>query len=212
MRYWTLCQEFWRQFRTRYHDTGSVLPSSPVLARALASEVHKAAPPRRVLEVGPGTGAVTVALLRLLRPGDHLDLVEINEHFVALLQRRFAEEPLFRDRRGQVRLLHTPLQDVPGSGCYDFLVSGLPLNNFSLSLVAEVFAAYRRLLRPGGVLSYFEYLWVRDLKGLLSAAAERQRLRRLGDLLGRQLRAHQFREQWVFLNVPPATVRHLRFA
>lgn len=212
MGYWRLCREFLRQFRTRYHDTGSVLPSSPALARALASEVRKAAPPRRILEVGPGTGAVTEALLRLLRPGDQLDLVEINEHFVAVLERRFAEEPLFRDRRGQARVLHAPLQAVPGEGVYDFLVSGLPLNNFAVPLVAEIFAAYRRLLRPGGVLSYFEYLWVRDLKGLLVSAAERQRLRQLGALLGREIRAHQFREQWVFLNVPPAAVRHLRFA
>ena len=59
MRYWTLCREFLRQFRTRSHDTGALLPSSPALARALASEFRKAPPPRRVLEVGPGTGAVT---------------------------------------------------------------------------------------------------------------------------------------------------------
>lgn len=211
MRYWTLCQEFLRQFRTRYHDTGAVLPSSPVLARALASELRKGSPPRRVLEVGPGTGAVTEAILRLLRPGDRLDIVEINEQFVALLERRFAEEPLFRSRRAQTRLIHAPLQDVPGEGLYDYLISGLPLNNFAVSLVEAVFAAYRRLLRPGGVLSYFEYLWIRALKEHFVPAAEGQRLRQLGDLLGRQTRAHQFREQWVFLNVPPAVVHHLRY-
>src|SRR4051794_34860553 len=129
MRYWTLCQEFLRQFRTRQHDTGSVLPSSPALARALASQVRRAAPPRRLLEVGPGTGAVTEELLRLLRPGDHLDLVEVNDRFVELLRRRFVEEPLFRARAAQTRLVHGPLQQLPGAGVYDFLVSGLPLNN-----------------------------------------------------------------------------------
>src|SRR3954447_4218238 len=127
MGYWALCQEFLRQFRTRSHDTGALLPSSPALARALASPFRRHPPPRRLLEVGPGTGAVTEVLLQLLRPGDHLDIVEINEHFVALLERRFAEEPLFRARRGQTRLLHAPLQAVPGEGLYDFLISGLPL-------------------------------------------------------------------------------------
>src|SRR4051812_29421510 len=101
MRYWTMCQEFLRQFRTRQHDTGSLLPSSPALARALATQFRSGTPPRRVLEVGPGTGAVTEALLQLLRPGDQFDIVEINEHSIALLERRFAEESLFRARRGQ---------------------------------------------------------------------------------------------------------------
>jgi phospholipid N-methyltransferase len=211
MRYWSLCQAFLRQFRTRYHDTGALLPSSPVLARALAAQLRTGTPPRRALEVGPGTGVVTEAILHLLRPGDHLDIVEINEHFVALLERRFAEEPLFRSRRGQTTLTHAPLQQLPGSGLYDYLISGLPLNNFAVPLVADIFAAYRRLLKPGGVLSYFEYLGIRDLKSLVVGAAERRRLRQLDALLGRAIRAHQFREQWVFLNVPPAVVRHLRF-
>ncbi len=212
MRYWTECREFFQQFRRQYHTTGSILPSSRGLARALVSQLRRRSGPARVLEVGPGTGAVTAEIVRQMKPGDRLDIVEINADFVALLKRRFEEEPLFQARRGQARLIHAPLQEVEGEGVYDYMISGLPLNNFAVALVRDIFGAYRRLLRPGGVLSYFEYLKIRQLKMLLMRGDERERLRVLDGLLGREIAAHQFREQWVFLNVPPAVARHFRFA
>src|SRR5436190_12756502 len=103
MRYWTECREFFSQFRGQYFTTGSILPSSRALGRALVSAARKATSPRRILEVGPGTGAVTAEILQALRPGDRLDIVEINAHFVRLLEQRFAEEPAFARRRDQVR-------------------------------------------------------------------------------------------------------------
>jgi phosphatidylethanolamine/phosphatidyl-N-methylethanolamine N-methyltransferase len=160
----------------------------------------------------PGTGAVTAEIVRLLRPGDHLDIVEINEHFVNVLRRRFEEEPLFHQRDDQVRLIHAPLQDVPGEAVYDFMVSGLPLNNFPLALVRDIFHAYRRLLKPGGVLSYFEYIAIRQVKTLFVNRRERRRLHVLGRVFDRNIRRYQIREQPVFLNMPPAVARHFRFA
>jgi len=132
----------------------------------------------------------------VLRPGDRLDIVEINAEFIALLRRRFEQEPLWNRRRGQTRLIHAPLQEVEGEGVYDYMISGLPLNNFPLALVRDIFQAYRRLLRAGGVLSYFEYLLIRHLK-MLFVSSERQHLHVLGRFLERRIRAYQFREQWV---------------
>jgi len=211
MRYLTECREFYGEFRRQYRNTGSILPSSRSLARALISEIHRAPAPRRILEVGPGTGAVTAEIVRLLRPGDQLDIVEINEHFVSVLRRRFAEEPLFQRHGDQVRLIHAPLQDVAGEGIYDFMVSGLPLNNFPLALVREILHAYRRLLKSGGVLSYFEYLAIRQLKARFVSRPERRRLHVLGRVFDRNIRKYQVREQQVFFNVPPAVARHFRF-
>lgn len=212
MSYWTDCREFYREFRRQYFTTGSILPSSRGLARALASPLRKSrAAARRILEVGPGTGAVTVEILRCLRQGDQLDIVEINAQFIAVLERRFAEEPLFQKHRAQVRLIHAPLQEVPGEGLYDFMISGLPLNNFPVSLVREIFHSYRRLLKRGGIVSYFEYLWIRHLKRLLVGPKDRRRLRVLDRMLERRIKAYQFAEDKVFLNVPPAVARHLCF-
>src|SRR5579883_3247222 len=108
MRYWEDCLAFYRQFREQYTTTGSVMPSSRALARALTRPMRRNSGPRRLLEVGPGTGAVTVEIVHLLRPGDQLDIVEINPAFVAHLEHRFASEPDFQRRRSQCRVIHSP--------------------------------------------------------------------------------------------------------
>lgn len=211
MHFLTECREFFGQFRREYHNTGSIMPSSRYLARALTGQAAKAMGPRWILEVGPGTGAVTAELVKLLRPDDRLDIVEINAHFVAVLKRRFAEEPDFFKVRDQVQLIHAPLQEVPGHATYDFLISGLPLNNFSLSLVREIFENYQRLLKPAGVLSYFEYLAVRALKMPFVNPRERKRLKVLGRFLARRIKRYEIAHERVFRNVPPAVARHLCF-
>jgi phosphatidylethanolamine/phosphatidyl-N-methylethanolamine N-methyltransferase len=211
MRYWTECREFYQEFRRAYRNTGSLLPSSRGLARALVSSFRQRPGPARVLEIGPGTGAVTAEILRQLQPGDRLDMVEINPHFVEVLRRRFAADPLWQSRRPQTELIHAPLQEMQGAAVYDYLISGLPLNNFPLALVREIFQAYRRLLKPEGILSYFEYLAVRNLKIAFVPAKEQRRLRVLSKFLGRRILTSQIREQWVFLNFPPAVARHFCF-
>src|SRR5262249_33978304 len=118
---------FLRQFRTQYFTTGSVLPSSRALGRALTRWVRRGPTPRHVPEVGPGTGAVTRVLVDALQPGDRLDIVEINEAFVEVIRQRFREEPAFRRVESQSRILHMPLQQVEGEAVYDFMVSGVPL-------------------------------------------------------------------------------------
>ena len=87
---------FWRQFRAQFHTTGAVLPSGRFLGRALARFVGQEPRGQRILEVGPGTGAVTAQIVRRLGPHDALDLVELNTEFVARLNERFAADEPFR--------------------------------------------------------------------------------------------------------------------
>lgn len=211
MHYWTECQQFYRQFRDQYHTTGSILPSSRALGRAMTRPMRRCPPPRRILEIGPGTGALTAEIVRHLRPGDQFDIVEINPDFVAFLGQRFSEEPDFVKRRAQSRIMHSPLQEVPGEHVYDFMISGLPLNNFSLALVEDIYKSYERLLKPTGTLTSFEYVWIRQMKMPFVSESERDRLTKLTQYLEAKIRRYQIGEEIVFLNVPPAVARHLRF-
>ena len=74
---------FFQEFRRNFHSTGSIAPSSRWLAGALSRYVAAGTGPQKILEVGPGTGAVTQRLVRVLGFQDHLDLVELNEAFAA---------------------------------------------------------------------------------------------------------------------------------
>jgi phospholipid N-methyltransferase len=211
MRFLADCGEFLRAFRENFHATGSILPSSPFLARAMVTELCAPRGPARILEVGPGTGPVTREIARNLRDGDHLDAVEINPRFVRLLRKRLGQEEVFRDRQEQINLIEGPVEGLAGEAVYDFIVSGLPLNNFSVSQVRAIFRTFDRLLKPGGTLSYYEYVFVRQLKTPFVSRQERRRLFRVGRLVARYIRAYEVRHKRILINVPPATVRHLRF-
>src|SRR5437660_2219600 len=142
MRFWVECGDFIRESKRHFRDTGALLPSSRFLAGALVAELREWRGPGRILEVGPGTGSVTAQILRHLLPGDRLDLVEVNSHFIDLLHDRFAQEGRFRRYRDQVKLIHAAVEKLAGEAVYDFIISGLPLNNFSVAQVREIYRAY----------------------------------------------------------------------
>ncbi len=201
---------FWRQFRDKFHTTGAVLPSGRSLGRALARFVGQSPAPCRVLEVGPGTGAVTAQIVRRLGVDDQLDLVELNDEFVRFLRNRFDSEEPFRRVAARSRVLHQPVEDLLGEGQYDLIISGLPLNNFAVAQVEQILDVLLRLLRPGGTLSFFEYIAIRRARALVSGRQERTRLQGIDQALARVVRPHEVRCDWVWPNVPPACVHHLR--
>ena len=202
--------EFLKQYRRRFQTTGAVAPSSRFLARALARPLQQHPGPSRVLEVGPGTGAVTRRIVQLLKPQDQFDLVELNEAFVGILNRRFERDPDFRRVADRSRVHQCPIQEYHAEKPYDFIVCGLPFNNFPPELVRQIFAAFFELLAPGGVLSYFEYMYMRPMRKAVSGREGRRQLGELETILNEYLGRYRFDRDWVFVNVPPAWVQHLR--
>jgi phospholipid N-methyltransferase len=208
---WNEAASFVHVSRRNFHDVGAVLPSSRYLGRALASNLVSRSTPCRILEAGPGTGPVTKQILARLIPCDQLDLVELNEQFVRHLESRLEKDRAFVPFKNQVRVLCRPIEQVEGVGVYDFIVSGLPLNNFSPQLVRQIMRAFKRLLKPGGVLSYFEYAYIRQLKTPFCKRSERRRLSQVGRIVSKYIGESQVRQQHVLRNVPPALVHHLKF-
>jgi phosphatidylethanolamine/phosphatidyl-N-methylethanolamine N-methyltransferase len=222
---WADYRVFWREFRQQYHTTGALLPSGKALSRALARFVRngeaisrdgKDIPAqhgaRRILEVGPGTGAVTGQIIAAMRPDDRLFLVERNDQFVEQLRRRLAEDAAFRGVIDRVQLIHASVEDLPEDNPYDVIVSGLPLNNFAVETVDSILSKLRRLLAPGGTLSFFEYVAVRKAKSAISNRTERERLRGIGEIFDRMLGTHEVDRDLVLMNVTPAWVHHVQFA
>ena len=167
---------------------------------------------RRVLEVGPGTGPFTKAILRKLRAGDQFDLVEINEKFCRLLEREVLGPYRARHPNVIVRLHCAPIEDAPLSGPYDVIVCGLPFNNFPPKLMRSIFRRMFALLAPRGEVVYFEYAGVRVIKGPVSNSAGRAQLKRI-DTIGKTLRRkHEGKTKLVLGNFPPAIAYRLKAA
>jgi phospholipid N-methyltransferase len=198
------------EFLRTYHTTGAVLPSGAALARALTRYVQPGERPLAILEVGPGSGAVTAQLVRRMGPEDRLDLVELNERFVACLRERFEREEPFRRVAEQTEIFHRSVEEMADRGPYDCVISGLPLNNFEGETVERLIQAMMHLVRPGGTLSFFEYIAIRRAKSLVSSGKTRARLRHVGRAMDALLGEHEIRRDRVLLNAPPAWAHHVR--
>jgi len=193
--------EFLREFRL----TGSLFPTSARAAALLARPLEQREGPLRVLELGPGTGAVTAALLARMRDGDTLDICEINPRMVELLQRRLEPLPDYAAHRAQVRILVCGAQELPLGAPYDVIVCSLPFANFDLALVESIFARLRQLSHAGTKMTWFEYPELKRVRLLLAGEASQYTavsgyLAQLGSVpLGR-----------VYGNFPPLQAYELR--
>jgi len=201
---------FLTQFLRNNQTTGSVVPSGRPLASALCRHVGTG-PPQKILEAGPGTGAVTGVVVERMRPEDQLWMVELNPTFAAHLRSAFEQRPAFRAVADRCHLVEGSVQALGQEGQFDVVVSGLPLNNFSSDDVRAILEAYSRLLKPSGILSFFQYILIRDARAMVSFGGERSRLKGVGAAIDGVLDKREFSREWIWPNVPPAWVHHLRF-
>jgi phosphatidylethanolamine/phosphatidyl-N-methylethanolamine N-methyltransferase len=151
---------------------GAVMPSGRVLARTMAQYVDtKSSEP--VIELGPGTGAITNALIEHGVDQKRLVLVEYNPGFCALLRDRYPQATVVQ---GDAYKLRDTLWNVLGKPA-SAVVSGLPLVTkpmlTRLKLIRDAFAA----LAPGAPFVQFTYSVVppipKSLPGVSTEASER---------------------------------------
>jgi phosphatidylethanolamine/phosphatidyl-N-methylethanolamine N-methyltransferase len=163
-------------------STGALIPSSKLLARTMASFVDPFAK-GPVVELGPGTGPITEALLSHGIDERRLVLVEFNPRFCRLLRKRYPKATVVQGDAYHVRRLFGGVIHGPAAA----VVSGLPLftkpMRTRLRLLTEAFD----LLWPGAPFVQFTYAVVppipRSLVNVRVEASER-----------------------IWLNLPPARV------
>ena len=102
--------------------TGAVSPSGKALTKLMASFVDPA-DPRPVVELGPGTGVVTKALLDRGVSPERLVSIEFNPDFCALLRKRFSRVNIIQ---GDAYTLGETLKGTV-DGEISAVVSSLPL-------------------------------------------------------------------------------------
>lgn len=183
---------FLLQFFKDHKQTGAIAPSSRFLARGMVRELRKRTrtgnpSPLNILEVGAGTGPMTGEILRNMRPGDHLDVVEINRPFYEHIRRKYGEEDLC--------LHHCDIRDFEPDRTYDFIFSSLPYENMPEEVVLEIWSRKLALCAEGGSIVYFKYLKPSTFGNM----HERKFVER-----------HLHHRKTVLLNLPPARVYTLK--
>ena len=113
---------FIRSWLERPLTIGAVTPSGKVLARVMASYVNPNSD-GPVVELGPGTGPVTEALVQAGVAPSRLVLVEFNPSFCRILRARYPDATLVQGDAYSLRRLLETLLIAPAAA----VVSGLPL-------------------------------------------------------------------------------------
>lgn len=131
---------------------GAIAPSSPALARAIAAEVDPARP-GPVLELGPGTGVVTEALLERGIAPERVTAIEYDRDFVSRVRKRC---PGVNVIEGDAFDLETTLNGTGKSG-FAAIVSGIPLLNWPMPERQRLIEDALSRLQPGAPFVQFSY-------------------------------------------------------
>ncbi|MEM0907574.1 MAG: rRNA adenine N-6-methyltransferase family protein [Pseudomonadota bacterium] len=160
---------------------GAVAPSSQELCRLMAQYVEVDRP-GVIVELGPGTGAVTQAMLDRGVDPDRLVLIEYSPDFCALLRERF---PGVNVVNGNAYAMAAVMEEL-GNPPIASVISGLPLVVKPLperqALLLDAFAR----MAPGAPFIQFSYMLMPPVKGLMGITISSTR--------------------WVLANLPPARV------
>ena len=163
---------FIRSWIERPLTIGAVAPSSKMLARTMARYVdpHSDGP---VVELGPGTGPVTAALVEAGVDPARLVLVEFNPAFCRILRARYPDATLVQgDAYSMRRLLETLLLQPAAA-----VVSGLPLVTKPMRMRLRLIRDAFDLMLPGAPFVQFTYSVAsplpRRLGGFTAEASER---------------------------------------
>ena len=143
---------FLRALIARPKNIGAVAPSSRGLARAIARQIDPARP-GPVLELGPGTGVVTAALLDRGIVPERLTVIEYDADFAAAIAARFHGVHVIQgDAFDLNRTLGARHLDA-----FAGIVSGIPLLNFPMAHRQAYMKALTGRLAPGAALIQFSY-------------------------------------------------------
>lgn len=135
-------------------QVGAIAPSSRKLAAVMAESLPFGFQ-GYVLELGPGSGVVTQALLNRGLPPSRLIAIEKSPRFAEHLRQKFPSAHILE---GDALDLQAMIQRrVPQALPFSYIFSGLPLLNFEPTIALRLADILRKSLAPDGRLIQFSY-------------------------------------------------------
>jgi phospholipid N-methyltransferase len=144
---------FLHGFLQRPQLVGSVIPSSRFLERRIV-ELSAIDAAHTVVELGPGTGGTTRAILRALPRDSRLCAIEISPQFVSLL--RSNSDPRLTVHHGSAEHIQKAL-DHHGLSNPDVVLSGIPFSTMSFALGQRIIRSVWSSLAPGGQFVAYQF-------------------------------------------------------
>ncbi len=176
------CLFFFQEFLKHPLQIGSVIPSSQALIRRVidAAQVKQA---KTIVELGPGTGCTTRAILENMDRDARLLSIEINPNFYSIISQ--IQDSRLITHLGDARKLKQILSDHHLQAP-DAIISGIPFSTMGDECGSEIIRAIDEVLAPGG--RFVAYQLSKKVISLCSPVMGQERV------------------QLEFLNIPPMRV------
>jgi phospholipid N-methyltransferase len=145
--------DFFRGFMRSPEQVGSVIPSSRFMERRI-TDMAELASARCVVELGPGTGGTTRAILEAMPADGRLLTIELDPQFSALLDD--IGDPRLVSHIGSAADLGLILQQY-GLPAPDAVISGIPFSTMPRAVADTIIEAIGRELAPGGRFLAYQF-------------------------------------------------------
>ncbi|MEM9175121.1 MAG: methyltransferase domain-containing protein [Myxococcota bacterium] len=145
---------FLKGFLDRPKEVGSIIPSSRWMERRI-TRTAEIASANVVVELGPGTGGTTKALLQSMGPDARLLAIEINPDFCALLAETI-DDPRLIVHHGSAAEIPEALEKN-GLAAPDAVLSGIPFSTMPKSLGLAILRSVKESLAPGGRFVAYQF-------------------------------------------------------
>ncbi len=144
--------EFYKAWFDNPKTVGAIAPTGTMLARKMASTIRPA-DGSMVLELGPGSGVITKAILAHGVQPRNLVSIEYSERFLPSLRRRY---PGVNFVHGDALNL-SKIAEEHGIEKFSTVISSLPLLSFPVLWRVRLIDKMLDFLEPGGSLIQFSY-------------------------------------------------------
>lgn len=145
--------DFFRGFLKDPRQVGSVIPSSRFMERKII-EYARLPETRVVVELGPGTGGTTRALLDAMPDTARLLAIDLNPAFTEAVA-SLDDERLVAHTGSAVDL--GAILKQHGLGAADVVISGIPFSTMPVQLGSSIIEAIASHLAPGGAFIAYQF-------------------------------------------------------
>jgi phospholipid N-methyltransferase len=145
---------FLRGFLERPKEVGSIIPSSRWMERRI-TRTAEIAQSKLIVELGPGTGGTTKALLQAMTPDARLLAIEINPGFCELLSETIRDERLIVHQGSAADIAEALVKHDLAAP--DVVLSGIPFSTMPKELGLSILRSVKQNLAPGGRFVAYQF-------------------------------------------------------
>lgn len=148
--------EFIYQFFNKPSLVGAIMPSSKFLARNIVNFINFKRKNLVIIEYGPGTGPFTAEIVKKLKDGDKLLLIEQNKKFIENLVQKYNRYQQLTIIEGSVSNVKTILEENKIKQV-DYIVSGIPFSSIPKEVTLDIMENTQSIMNNQSLFITFQY-------------------------------------------------------